>query len=114
MNEQPSAANEEHKVSEPSRQARQRIVDALATKRSPSTGLSPCALCGVRNWGIGHYVPLPYSLTPNQFNSFPGPVYPLVAVICGNCGNTLFLNLRVLGFTADDWASLKVDPMPNV
>jgi hypothetical protein len=91
---------------------RERIVAAINEKRMPNTVILPCAICAHRNWVIGNFIPLPFSIQPDLFNPFGEKIYPLVTVICSNCGNTLFVNIRVLGFSPEEWPSLALDEEP--
>lgn len=70
-----------------------RIVDALNAKKGAHT--ATCALCGHSVFSVGNGISSIVSTdVPGQLS---GPYMPLVSVICINCGNTHFVNLRILG-----------------
>jgi hypothetical protein len=86
-----------------SQRVREQIVERL-TSRGATT---PCTMCGHDDWGIGHFVTLVVTDVPGQL-SLGGRTYPMVSIICTNCGNTNLVNLLVLGFSPDEWPSLKM------
>ncbi len=87
----------------------QRIVEKFVAKGR--TGV--CAMCGHANeWELGGFVPLTISETPTALQ-LGGNVYPLIAVYCRNCGNTHFVNLFNLGFTAEELKQLEIPLGPT-
>lgn len=75
------------KLSENERQELSDYVDGIA-KPAPV-----CALCRGTNWDISTEV---FKLT--QFQERSGETaLPLCVLVCGNCGNTLFIDARVVG-----------------
>lgn len=57
----------------------------------------PCAVCGATQYTLADgflWFQLKSSLPALQLG---GPGIPCVAIVCNNCGNTLFLNLITLG-----------------
>jgi hypothetical protein len=74
----------------------QRIITALR-ERLPEHKLSPCGICGTNAWSIHNgYVRL--SIQKDLIGvQLGGSAFPLIALICTNCGNTHLLNLKVLG-----------------
>lgn len=79
---------------------RQRIVAALTAKRKQPT--LQCAMCGASDWLVGFYSPIPIAGSPVNMSVLGKRIYPMVTIICKNCGNTHFVNLFILGFTSDD------------
>jgi hypothetical protein len=74
----------------------QRIVAALR-ERLPGQKLSPCAICGTNAWVINTgYVRLAIQDDPRSAR-LGGKGFPMIALICTNCGNTHLLNLKILG-----------------
>lgn len=69
------------------------VVQALAQKM-PNVR---CPLCGSDDWNVQlgtTYLPL--KIQTGFSSSWNQSALPAVALICGNCGNTHMLNLRVL------------------
>ena len=56
---------------------------------------APCPLCGQRAWGWGP--DLVVVSTPRH-----DVRYPLLVLLCSNCGNTMLLNVYMIGI-ADIW-----------
>jgi len=81
-----------------------RIIQALQNKLGPPR---PCVMCGHIEWQVADkYIVLSASPNPSQV-SIGGQVFPFITLICNNCGNTQFLNLLKLGFTTQDFESLR-------
>ena len=79
----------------------QEILSQIMAKLKEKVGdhASVCAICGHNEWEIGpHYLSLPLTKDPTQV-ALGGQAFPLIALVCGNCGNTYFVNLKVLGFS---------------
>ena|ERR1700683_474599 len=54
-----------------------------------------CPVCGVEKWGFApSFLQIPTA--DLGFDAPPRP-YPAVALVCGNCGNTLFFNAVMMG-----------------
>ena len=74
----------------------QKIFAALR-QRLPEQKLSPCAICGTNAW----YIYRGYVLLTIQQDLLDtvlgGPAFPMITLMCTNCGNTHLLNLKVLG-----------------
>ena len=65
-----------------------------------------CSVCGEHSWIVGyHYIVLTGSDEPNSLRTGEEAL-PLIPVGCKKCGNTLFMNLLGLGFTAEDLESM--------
>jgi len=92
-------------------QTRQRIIAALEAKSKGPTGA--CVICGDNNWAIGFFSPIPISFGAKGMSTFGPRIYPTVAIICNNCGNTHFINVRILGFTDEDMEQMKFEPPPE-
>ena len=58
-----------------------------------------CPLCGVSNWIMtDSFVPVTVSKKVDIVQmGGEGQVLPMVTLVCGNCGNTVFFNLKRLG-----------------
>lgn len=57
----------------------------------------PCPMCGARRWNVQE---TSFELREYHGGNMviaPGPVIPLVPVICTNCGNTILINSLVAG-----------------
>jgi hypothetical protein len=57
----------------------------------------PCPLCGVRKWNVQSK-----SFELREFHGGglvlgPGPIIPVIPVVCTNCGNTILINSLVAG-----------------
>lgn len=75
-------------------------IIAAFTKRATRDGTRPvgsCPLCGSLNdWTVGDgFVTVTVVDAPLKV-TLGGESYPLIALVCRNCGNTMFLNLFVL------------------
>jgi hypothetical protein len=53
----------------------------------------PCSMCGSRSWEIAGQI---FELREFQQGALVAggaqTLYPVVPILCGNCGNTIFLN----------------------
>ena len=76
-----------------------RIVEALRSRNllTPGSATSLCALCGDNRWALADGLFNFQSAYPNTAFEPQGPYYPFLALICQNCGNTLFINVINLG-----------------
>lgn len=74
----------------------QRIIKAI-TERVPN--MAACSVCRTRNFTLGEgLVRLDLSeLHSSTIRIGGGPSLPSVVLVCQNCGNTILLNLIVLG-----------------
>lgn len=68
---------------------------ALAAYINEKWANSNCRLCNQNKWSTEGYINL--SISPNAGLVLGGPALPTVAVICMNCGNTVFINALVAG-----------------
>ncbi len=82
----------------------QRIFEKMRSKGA--TG-DKCPLCKTNKWILGSYVPLTTSNVPTEV-VLRAQVYPLIAMICSNCGNTQLVNLLYLGFTPQEIQALRL------
>ncbi len=72
----------------------QRIIRAI-TARVPRMPL--CAVCGRQQWTLASgVVTIQLQEDPGAY-VLGGPAMPCAALVCQHCGNTLLLNLVVLG-----------------
>ncbi|MDD2869711.1 hypothetical protein [Neomegalonema sp.] len=70
-------------------------VGAWLKERTPLIG--KCPICGDRHWILGdHFInaPVYHSDGPRPAAS---PIYPEIALVCGNCGFSAFLNATLIG-----------------
>lgn len=61
-----------------------------------------CQVCKTTKWILGDMFVAPPSYIPQTQQgaggiSIGGSLYPLVPIICDNCGNTLFINAVMMG-----------------
>ena len=106
----------------------QRIATVLGQKLKGR----PCPVCGENAWGwgadlvvlqttrydtaqlpfpalssiLGMHRDTPLSLATSVLASQPPPAYPALPLMCNNCGNTVLLNVYVLGIS-DIWPALR-------
>lgn len=74
---------------------RTRIMQAIEERAS---GSGACPVCGRSQWILADgFVMLSVQSEPTGNLVIGGRTLPSVALICGNCGDTRFLNLLVLG-----------------
>ena len=55
-----------------------------------------CKVCGKGHYSIGPHLVAPPVIQDGGL-MLGGPTYPLVMLICGNCGHTRFHNITALG-----------------
>lgn len=73
-----------------------RIVEAI--KRKTAERDIRCSVCNHQNWAIpSDFVSLPITRTWGEF-VIGGRTFPLIPMLCANCGNTILLNAKILGF----------------
>ena len=85
-----------------------RIIDAITAKSPMGIG---CSVCGTRTWTIQNDGLVYLAIQPSGDTILVGgPSLPSVAIICRNCGNTLLLNVLVLGI--GDAFGLGGPPLP--
>lgn len=81
-----------------------RITSALNEKAG---GQKPCVICSQTKWVVmDKFAVITVGNDPEAV-LLGGHTMPLVPVVCINCGNTQFVNLKILGFT--DMSLLKID-----
>src|SRR4051812_47429825 len=74
----------------------EKILVALR-QRLPDQKLSRCAICGTAAW-VFHRGYVRLTVQEDLVATvLGGKAFPLIALICTNCGNTHLLNLGVLG-----------------
>lgn len=81
---------------------KQVILDAVR-QRAPQIGV--CPICRSPNWTIGTGFTLLTIQDATAGIVLGGPIMPCVSMICTNCGNTVLLNVLVLGLK--DWYEKK-------
>jgi hypothetical protein len=57
-----------------------------------------CPLCGTQKWSVEGFITFAVENAIVRLPLSQGPVLPCAALVCLNCGNTLLINLSVLGF----------------
>jgi hypothetical protein len=55
-----------------------------------------CVTCGVNNWNLNPYIAIMPLHTPGRV-LVGGPSFPVVPVVCNNCGNALLFNAVTIG-----------------
>ena len=68
----------------------------------PDGRVRDCAVCGEDNWGIDDsFAAVDTTRDPDRLGTRESRdfYFPLVSLVCGTCGNTHFLNAKVLGLT---------------
>jgi hypothetical protein len=79
------------------RDQKQKIGDAILAKRAQDAPPITCPVCQTSHWNIGDgFVRLVLQNEPTKI-MLSGPSYPLVPLLCVNCGNTQLLNAFTLG-----------------
>lgn len=79
-----------------------RIIEAIEKKNDRRD--FRCVICDHNNWHIPQNYTFLFATKDASKPTISGRNFPLVPLICTNCGNTHLINLKVLGF--DDLASL--------
>ena len=77
---------------------RQRVISVLVDKLPDE--LPSCSFCGKNEfWSVGDVAVLETASTMEKVKRHVDRdmVFPLVTFSCTNCGNTLLLNLKILG-----------------
>ena len=86
------------------KEIQERIIKAINAKMDKKP---TCPMCGYNIWTIASgYVVASASKHPTTVGTAKN-VFPMVPMICSNCGNTQLFNLAILGFTPNDWDSLR-------
>jgi hypothetical protein len=71
-------------------------IYAALKEKAPIPG--PCPICGNRTWALQGSGFIFMALQKGLGNiSLGGPGIPFIALHCAKCGNTMFLNILVLG-----------------
>lgn len=61
-----------------------------------------CPLCGKRDWNVVPDIHALLGVDEEMNMTYGGKFMPLVAVVCKNCGNTIFVNPIVLDAVIND------------
>lgn len=90
---------------------RKKVLDAINAKMGEV--IRTCPICGTSNWGIQGNGLVYLQLVPpgTQGLVIGGVSLPNVVVMCQHCGNTVMLNVFVLGVA--DLFGLKAGPPPE-
>jgi hypothetical protein len=74
-------------------------TDKLVKFLEERWGQVPCPMCHHTEWSVGDIIT---QLTQYAGGALVagGPVYPLIPVVCRNCGNTVLVNAVVTGAIA--------------
>jgi len=67
-------------------------------ERKAGTASLTCQVCSRDDWSVSPVV----GRLPAGFDELAVASYPLVPVVCTNCGNTLLLNALVMGLFDDE------------
>lgn len=84
-------------IQEPlSEEAKKRLIEWI-TSRWANAG--KCSVCGVKEWQVGtHAVALMTTVGDTMSMNIGGSiVYPVVPLMCKNCGNTTLINAFMSG-----------------
>lgn len=100
------APQEQQSPADHNRQIHDQVGARLDAKKGQPSLI--CPICAGKTWSWGFYVPLPIHTDATKMGFITPKIYPTVALICTTCGNTQLLNLRVLGFTEEEMAALKL------
>ncbi len=81
------------------------VIDAEAAAaaiRERCTQLGACALCGSDLWDVSEYLWSPVEADPESGYAMPlsEAAMPMVALVCGACGHTHWLNAMKLGIVS--------------
>ena len=79
---------------------RMRMRKAFLSKEKAVPMLPPCVLCGETSWQLDtDFAAVEASADKRNIKSSMEreSLFPLMTLICGNCGNTHFINLRIIG-----------------
>lgn len=68
------------------------------------SGSKVCPVCQKNQWIVGEHVVTTIKISNKGDILLGGETYPLVLLVCGNCGNTLSFNARVMRLMKDDSA----------
>jgi hypothetical protein len=73
-------------------------------KAKMKAGQGHCEMCGVNNWNLGDHLwtPLMCKFTATGIGADLRMIYPMVVMVCANCGNTKFLHAKQLGFAKEN------------
>lgn len=88
---------EDQKKPEPGLTDKQKQFVADWVKKKTGNQIRPCSVCGHTQWIVGDDTITPIVLGPGNSITLGGKIYPSVPFICGNCGNTHFLNAIIMG-----------------
>jgi hypothetical protein len=73
------------------------IAQAIVAKRPTIAGPITCTICNSRNFAVGDgLVRLVLQPKPSEI-TLSGPSFPLIPLLCTNCGNTYLINAFQLG-----------------
>ena len=61
-----------------------------------------CPMCGKKEWNVVPDIHTLLGVDEEGNMTYGGKFIPLVAVVCKNCGNTVFVNPIVTGVVIDD------------
>ncbi len=71
-------------------------ADKLIAFLREKWGGTPCPMCHASNWNVNNVTFQLLDFNPTGL-VIGGPVFPVVPVVCNNCGNTIFLNAIKVG-----------------
>lgn len=60
-----------------------------------------CPMCGAIEWGTERIIYSPLRVGEDNVVYWKDGLMPLVPIVCGKCGNTLFINANIVGCYED-------------
>jgi hypothetical protein len=79
-----------------SKEEEERILKGITGRIGP---LRSCAVCGYTDWSLGGVVAYIIVSDSPPLIQLDGPKLPAFPLTCNHCGNTHFLNAKVLGLS---------------
>lgn len=76
---------------------KEKLIDVINQKWSTKT----CPMCGRNNWSIDDDMMAMVSIGKDLSVQLGGKIIPVTAVICRECGNTVFVNPIVISCIED-------------
>ena len=69
----------------------------------------PCYVCKTSNWAILSHLVTPVVFSEKGFWA-GGPAYPQAAIVCTNCGHTVYFNAILIGLVEEEEQGSKEKP----
>ena len=77
------------------------LMSKLAAHLQKKWATSVCPMCRANSWEVHGHIAFFLADAPAQL-PIGAPTLPCAAVVCQNCGNTIFVNLVALGLLPGD------------